>query len=61
MSTLQIPVTSADHIQGDPNAAVILVEYGDYQCPYCGEAYTIVKGVQDHFGEKFGLVSRNFP
>jgi protein-disulfide isomerase len=61
MSTLQIPVTSADHIQGDPNAAVILVEYGDYQCPYCGEAYPIVKEVQDHFGEKLGLVFRNFP
>ena len=61
MSTLQTPATSTDHLQGDPNAPVILVEYGDYQCPYCGEAYSIVKELQKHFGEKLGFVFRNFP
>jgi len=61
MSTLQIPVGSADHIQGDADAPVTLVEYGDYQCPICGAAYPIVKAVQKHFGGKLRLVFRNFP
>jgi protein-disulfide isomerase len=58
---LKIPVTSKDHLQGDAQAPVLLVEYGDYQCPYCGQAYPIVKQVQRHFGDKLGFVFRNFP
>jgi protein-disulfide isomerase len=61
MSILQVPVTSADHIQGDPHAHVTLVEYGDYQCPACGLAYPIVKAVQKHFGKRLRFVFRNFP
>jgi protein-disulfide isomerase len=61
MSTMKIPVTSEDHIQGDEKAEVILVEYGDYQCPHCGHAYSIVKQVQKHFGKRLGFVFRNFP
>ena len=58
---LKIPVTSADHFQGDPAAPVVLVEYGDYQCPHCGHAYPIVKRLQRHFGEDLAFVFRNFP
>ena len=61
MSTLQVPVTSADHIQGDPHAPVTLVEYGDYQCPACGAAFPVVKAVQKHFGKELRFVFRNFP
>jgi protein-disulfide isomerase len=61
MATLKIPVTSADHIQGDAHAPAILLEYGDYECPYCGHAYPIVKQVQEHFGKRLGFVFRNFP
>jgi|SRR5882724_522110 len=61
MSTLKIPVSVADHIQGEENAPVTLVEYGDYQCPYCGQAYPIVKRVQKHFGKRLRFVFRNFP
>ena len=61
MATLQIPVGSADHIQGNADAPVTLVEYGDYECPVCGAAYPIVKAVQKHFGGKLRLVFRNFP
>jgi protein-disulfide isomerase len=61
MSILQVPVTSADHIQGDPHAHVTLVEYGDYQCPACGLAYPIVKAVQKHFAGRLRFVFRNFP
>jgi protein-disulfide isomerase len=61
MATLKIPVTSADHIQGDAHAPAILVEYGDYECPHCGIAFPIVKQVQEHFGRRLGFVFRNFP
>lgn len=61
MSELKIPVTSKDHIQGDESAPVVLVEYGDYQCPHCGHAYPIVKKVQKHFGKRLAFVFRNFP
>src|SRR5271163_1967267 len=61
MAMLKVPVTADDHIQGDPDAPIILVEYGDYQCPHCGHAYPIVKRVQKHFGKRLGFVFRNFP
>jgi protein-disulfide isomerase len=46
MSKLSIPLSAEDHIQGDPAAECILVEYGDYQCPSCGEAYPIVQNLE---------------
>lgn len=61
MSRLAIPVSKADHIQGLENAPVTLVEYGDYQCPYCGLAYPIVKAVQERMGNRMRFVFRNFP
>ena len=50
-----------DHIQGPASAAVTLVQYGDYECPYCGEAYPIVKEVQAQVGDRLRFVFRNFP
>lgn len=61
MATLKVPVGAEDHSQGAESAEVVLVEYGDYQCPYCGEAYPIVKQVQQHFGKRLRFVFRNFP
>ena len=61
MATLKVPVTAEDHSQGSNKASVILVEYGDYQCPYCGKAYPIIKRLQTHFGDKLRFVFRNFP
>src|SRR6266704_5583279 len=59
---LVIPVDpSRDHIQGDPKALLTLVEYGDYQCPYCGAAYPEVKKVQKELGPELRFVFRNFP
>ena len=54
-------VGDSDHIQGQPTASLTLVEYGDFQCPYCGEAYPIVKAVQQEIGPELRLVFRNFP
>jgi protein-disulfide isomerase len=50
-----------DHIQGPPDAPVTLVEYGDYECPYCGAAYPIIKEIQARMGNRLRFVFRNFP
>jgi protein-disulfide isomerase len=55
------PVSERDHIQGSAHAPVTLVEYGDYECPFCGEAYLVVKALQKHFKHQLRLVFRNFP
>jgi protein-disulfide isomerase len=61
-AALTMPVADdRDHIQGPSDAAVTLVEYGDYECPYCGAAYPIVKDVQARMGERLRFVFRNFP
>jgi protein-disulfide isomerase len=38
-----------------------LVEYGDYECPYCGEAYPVVKEIQTRLGRRLCFAFRNFP
>ena len=61
MTTLKAPISASDHVQGDPDAEVTLLEYADYECPYCGAAYPIVKRVQQHFGRRLRYVFRHFP
>ncbi len=61
MPKLSVPVGKQDHIQGSDSAACTLVEYGDYQCPSCREAFAHVHRVQKHFGDKLRFVFRNFP
>jgi protein-disulfide isomerase len=59
---LEIPVTpERDHIEGPMSAFLTLVEYGDYQCPFCGAAYPEVKKVQKELGSELRFVFRNFP
>jgi protein-disulfide isomerase len=59
---LTLPVSDErDHIQGRAEAPVTLLEYGDYECPYCGAAYPIVKQVQSQMGDRLRFVFRNFP
>jgi protein-disulfide isomerase len=60
-SRLVLPVSGRDHIRGPASAQITLVEYGDYQCPYCGEANPIVEEVQRELGAKLRFVFRNFP
>ena len=59
--TLTLPVSARDHTEGDADASLTLVEYGDYQCPYCGAAYPMVKRLQKTLGKKLRFVFRNFP
>ncbi|HEY8776939.1 MAG TPA: DsbA family protein [Gaiellaceae bacterium] len=61
-AALTLPVSEdRDHILGSADAAVTLVEYGDYECPYCGAAYPIVKELQSQLGDGLRFVFRNFP
>jgi protein-disulfide isomerase len=59
--TLTQPVSARDHVAGPADAPLTLVEYGDYQCPYCGAAYPVVKRLQKTLGKKLRFVFRNFP
>jgi protein-disulfide isomerase len=59
---LTVPVNiGSDHIRGSINAPVTIVEYGDYECPYTGMAYPIIKDIMKQFGDKIYFVFRNFP
>src|SRR5437016_12264226 len=58
---LILPVGSRDHIRGPLTASITLTEYGDYECPYCGEAYPIVKAIQERLGDSLCFAFRNFP
>ena len=44
-----------DHIRGDPDAPLTLVEYGDYECPFCSRATGAIDEVRAHFGERAAL------
>jgi protein-disulfide isomerase len=61
MSKLKPPIDSKDHFQGKENAPIVLVEFGDYQCPHCGRAYPIIKNIQKKLGDRLKFVFRNFP
>jgi protein-disulfide isomerase len=61
MARLTVPVTQKDHILGPADAPITLVEYGDYQCPFCRVAHAVVQGVLSRFGNQIRFVFRNFP
>jgi NhaA family Na+:H+ antiporter len=50
-----------DHVRGGDDAPVTLVEYGDFQCPYCGEAYPVVHSLLERFGDQLRFVFRHMP
>ena len=54
------PVSNRDHIRGIDSAAITLVEYGDYACPHCNEARSVVKRLRDTLGDRLRHVFRNF-
>jgi protein-disulfide isomerase len=45
------PVTSADHVLGNPDAKIMLVEYSDTSCPYCKEFHPVLKKLMDEYGK----------
>ncbi len=58
---LAVPVSEQDHAQGPATAAVTLVQYGDYECPYTRQSTTIVRAIQQQMGDRLRFVFRNFP
>ena len=50
-----------DHVRGDDDAPVTLVEYGDYQCPYCGQAEVVIRELLSSFGDELRYVWRHLP
>jgi protein-disulfide isomerase len=59
---LSVPVDeSRDHIRGAPTASVTLVEYGDFECPHCGQAHYILNDLMSEFEDQLRLVFRHFP
>ena len=57
------PITSKDHIRGNPDAPVKIVEYSDTECPFCKRFHTTMKEVMDEYGKdgKVAWVYRHFP
>jgi protein-disulfide isomerase len=58
---LTVPVSDADHRLGPATAPVVLIEYGDYECPYCLNAQPVVKEVRRRLGDRLAFVFRHFP
>lgn len=50
-----------DHTLGNTKSKVILIEYGDFQCPGCGSAHPVIKQVVEKYKDKIGFVFRSFP
>ncbi len=50
-----------DHVRGSLTAPVVITEFGDFECPYCGEAYVVLEKIQATYGERVALVFRHFP
>lgn len=58
---LVLPVGKRDHILGDIDAEIVLVEYGDFECPHCRAAHPVVKALRKKLGSRMAFVYRNFP
>lgn len=61
MPGLKPAVSKKDHQTGNIKAKVVLVEYGDYQCPHCGVAHPYIKQLLREFDKELHFVFRNFP
>jgi protein-disulfide isomerase len=61
MSRLKTSVNASDHSVGSSIAPVTLVEYGDFECLYCRQAYSVVEELKKEFGSALRFVFRQFP
>lgn len=57
----QVQIKEGDHVRGRPDADVVIIEYGDFQCPYCARAHPTLAGLQQQYGERVTLVYRHLP
>ena len=61
MSALAAPVSERDHVVGAEDARVTLVEYGDFECPYCGALHPVIQAARKSFGGNLRFAFRHFP
>jgi protein-disulfide isomerase len=59
--SLAVPVSERDHSQGPATAAITLVQYGDYECPYTRQSTWVVQTIQQELGDQLRFIYRNFP
>jgi len=59
--SLTLPDLERDHIQGSADAPIKVLEYGDYECPFCAETHALVKEIQRRLGDDLLFAFRNFP
>jgi protein-disulfide isomerase len=57
----KLPDQTRDHLQGSIDAPIALLEYGDYECPFCGEVQPIVREIQHRLGDDLCFAFRHFP
>jgi protein-disulfide isomerase len=50
-----------DWVRGSPQSPITLIEYGDFECPFCGAAYWELKRLEAVVGDRIAFVFRNFP
>lgn len=58
---LAVPVNGTDHVLGPESAKAVLLQYGDFECPTCGQAYPAVKMLVQKFDRRLRFVFRHFP
>ena len=58
---LSAPVGERDHVRGNRDAPITLLEYGDYECPYCGRSHPMVEQIRRRLGNRLRFVFRHFP
>jgi protein-disulfide isomerase len=59
--TLSLPVSDRDHRRGPDDAAVTVLAYGDFECPYCARAHGLLESLRDEFGDRLRLAYRHYP
>src|SRR3990167_11001996 len=54
-------LSASDWVTGNRDASVVVIEYGDFQCPACGAYHPILKQLKSEFGDRVAFVYRHFP
>jgi protein-disulfide isomerase len=57
----ELRIAEDDHVRGGSDAAVTLIEYGDFQCPYCARAHAALGELRRQHGDRLRLVYRHLP
>ena len=53
--------STEDHVRGSLDAPVVITEFADFECPYCGAAYPVLEAIRQKYGDRVALVFRHYP